>query len=95
MKMNIDFLIAQIAIISGKDSEEKAEGLFRLVLGVITAKIRVKEILGQDDFSIWNVGIPAIAGYVSGLQLESLLLSGVAPLADHSGGIGQKISPYR
>jgi len=56
MKMNIDFDCS--AIISGKETlEEGGKRLFELVLRVANGEKTKSEILGQDDFSIWNVGI--------------------------------------
>jgi altronate dehydratase len=56
MRENIDFDCS--AVISGEETlEESGRRLFDLVLRVAEGEQTKSEFLGQDDFSIWNVGI--------------------------------------
>ncbi|HQN27993.1 MAG TPA: UxaA family hydrolase, partial [Mesotoga sp.] len=56
MKDSIDFDCS--AVISGEETLEKSgERLFDMVIDVSNGAETRSELLGQDDYSIWNVGI--------------------------------------
>jgi altronate dehydratase large subunit len=56
MRDSIDFDCS--AVISGGETLEKSgERLFDLLIDVSNGAETKSEILGQDDYSIWNVGI--------------------------------------
>lgn len=56
MRDNIDFDCS--SVISGEETlEESGEKLFDLALEIANGRKTQAEILGQDDYSIWNVGI--------------------------------------